>query len=251
VERFSGGVDLLVKLGELYYFAAEVDKAVEVLQKALSIDPFPDPYSSSDPYYYLAKSFAGKEEYEKAAKLLDFSLAELDKNNLRVRAERAYVALMMEDRNAVQEHIDLAVTLRGRDARVQEIRALFLEDQGKREEARQVLEKLAEQRPNRVEPKIQLARMIMEANAEKARELLEAAMANADQIPDQILLSRLHTAYGLLEEKAGEIEKAIDFHEKAVALFKYNSESIAALARLKKGDKKGDGSIFFKENIYF
>jgi tetratricopeptide (TPR) repeat protein len=251
VERFSGGVDLLVKLGELYYFAAEVDKAVEVLQKALSIDPFPDPYSSSDPYYYLAKSFAGKEEYEKAAKLLDFSLAELDKNNLRVRAERAYVALMMEDRNAVQEHIDLAVTLRGRDARVQEIRALFLEDQGKREEARQVLEKLAEQRPNRVEPKIQLARMIMETDAGKAREFLDAAMANVDQIPDQILVSRLHTAYGLLEEKAGEIEKAIDFHKKAVALFKYNSESAAALARLKKGDKKGDGSIFFKENIYF
>ena len=233
VERFSGVVDLLVKLGEFYYFAADVDKAVEVLQKALSIDPFPDPYSSSDPYYYLAKSFIAKEEYEKSAKLLDFSLAELDKNNLRVRAERAFVALKMEDKDAAQEHIDLAVTLRERDARVQEIRALLLEDQGKSEEARQVLDKLVEQRPNRVETKIQLARMIMESDAGKAKELLDAAMANVGQITDQKLVSRLHTAYGLLEEKAGEVEKAIDFHKKAVTLFKHNSESAAALARLK------------------
>ncbi len=233
VERFLGGVDLLVKLGELYYFAADVDRAVDVLQKALSIDPFPDPYSSSDPYYFLAKSFIAKEEYEKAAKLLDFGLAELDKNNLRVRAERAFVALKMKDKDAAQEHLDLAVTLRERDSRVQEIRALFLESQGKSEEAQQVLEKLVEQRPKRVETKIQLARMIMETDAGKARELLDTAMANVDKIPDQILVSRLHTAYGLLEKKAGEIEKAIDFHKKAVALFKYNSESTTALARLK------------------
>jgi hypothetical protein len=58
-------------------------------------------------------------------------------------------------------------------------------------------------------------------------------MANVDKIPDQIMVSWLYTAYGLLEEKAGEIEKAIDFHKKAVALFKYNSESTAALTRLK------------------
>ena len=231
--RLSGEVDILVKLGELYYFSADVDKAVEVLQKTLSIDPFPDPYSSSDPYFYLAKSFIAKEEYEKAAKLLDFSLAELDKNNLRVRTEGAYVAIKMEDRDAAEEHLDLAVILRERDARVQEIRALFLEDQGKKKEAREVLEKLMKQGPNRVETKIQLARMIMETDAGKARELLDAAMANVHKIPDQILVSRMYTVYGLLEEKVGEIEKAIDFHKKAVALFKYNFESTAALTRLK------------------
>jgi len=233
VEQFSGGVDLLVKLGELYYFAADVDKAVEVLQKVLSIDPFPDPYSSSDPYYYLAKSFIAKEEYEKAAKLLDFSLAELDKNNLRVRTERAYVALKMGKMDVAQEHLDLAIALRGRDARVQEIRALFLEKKGKSEEARQDLEKAIGQRPNRAKTKILLARMIMESDREEARELLDDVNETVDQITDQILVSRMHTAYGLLEEKEGKIEKAIDFHKKAMALFKYNSESTTALARLK------------------
>jgi Tfp pilus assembly protein PilF len=158
----------------------------------------------------------------------------LDKNNLRVRAQRAYVALKMEDKDAAKEHLDLAVTLRERDARVQEIRALFLESQGKSEEAQQVLEKLVKQRPNRVETKIQLARMMMETDTGKARELLDAVMANVDKIPDQTIVSQMHTVYGLLEEKVGEIEKAIDFHKKAVALFKYNSESAAALKKLIK-----------------
>jgi tetratricopeptide (TPR) repeat protein len=233
VERFSGDIDLLVKLGEFYYYAADVDKAIEVLQNALSVDPFPDPYSSSDPYYFLAKSYIAREEYEKAAKLLDFSLAELDKNNLRVRAERAYTAMRMEEKDAAKEHLDLAVALRGRDARVREIRALFLENQGKKEEAQQVLEGLVKQRPDRIEAKIQLARMIMEEDAGKARELLDAVMATVDEIPDRINVSRLHTAYGLLEEKAGAIEKAIDHHRRAVALFPYNTESAAALTRLK------------------
>jgi len=225
VEKFPGTVDLLVKLGEFYYYAADVDKAVEVLQKALSIDPFLDPYSSADPYYYLAKSYSAKEEFENAAKLLDFSLAELDKNNLQVRAERAYVALKMGEMDVAQEHLDLAVTLRERDARVQEIRALFLEEQGKKEEAQRVLEKVIEQRPNRVEAKILLVRMIMESDGDMARGLLDEVKAKVDQITDRILVSQMYTAYGLLEELAGETEKALDYHKKAVALFKYNKES--------------------------
>jgi tetratricopeptide (TPR) repeat protein len=229
LNRISGGVDLLVKLGELYYHAADVDKAVEVLQEALSIDPFPDPYSSSDPYYYLAKSFAAKEEYEKAAKFLDFSLAELDKNNLRVRTERAFVALKMGEREAAEEHLNLALTLRERDARVQEIKALFLERQGKGEEAREVLERSVKQRPSRVEAKILLARMILESDQERARELLDEVKAKVDQIADRILVSQMYTVYGLLEEKAGDMEKAIDYHKKAMALFKYNRESSRAL----------------------
>jgi tetratricopeptide (TPR) repeat protein len=231
VKKFPGGVDVLVKLGELYYHAADVDKAVEVLQEALSIDPFPDPYSSSDPYYYLAKSFSAKEEYEKAEKLLDFSLAELDKNNLRVRTERAFVALKRGKMEAAQEHLDLAVTLRERDPRVQEIRALFLEGQGKSEEAREVLEDSVKKRPNRVEAKILLARMVVESDGKKARELLDDVNAKVDRITDRILVSQMYTVYGLLEEKAGDMEKAIEYHKKALALFKYNRESSRALEK--------------------
>ena len=233
VGQLPGGIELLVKLGELYYHAADVDRAGEVLQKALSIDPFPDPYSASDPYYYLAKSYIEKEEYAKAAKLLDFSLDELDKNNLRVRAERAFVALKMGQMDTAQEHLDLAVNLRERDARVQEIRALFLAEQGKGEEARQVLQSVIGQHPDRPQTKVLLARMILETDGKKARELLDDVNAVVDRIPDQILASRMFTAYGLLEEKAGETERATGFHKKAVSLFKHNAESAAALERLK------------------
>lgn len=234
VGKSPAAAELLLKLGEFYYYTANVDKAVDVLQKALSLDPFPDPYSSSDPYYYLAKSFIAKGEYENAAKLLDFSLMELDKNNLRVRAERALVALEMGDRGGAEKHMDLAAALREGDARVQEIRALFLEGQGKSEEARRILKKTIEKSPDRVESKVLLARMMVASDREKARELLDEVNTMADKIPDRILVSQIYSVYGSLEESEGDTEKAIDFHKKALALFPYNSDSLKALARLGK-----------------
>ena len=249
IRKYPNAVDQLVKLGELDYYVADVDKAVEVLQKALSLDPFPDPYSSSDPYYYLAKAYIEKEEYLKAEKLLDFSLAELDRNNLRVRAERAFVALKLGKTDEGQEHLDLALNLRGRDPRVQEIKAMFLDDQGKREEARKLLEELMEQHPKRLETKILLAHLIMESEPGKAREMLDEAMVivypkeeeqqevkkpPAPQIADQILVSRLHTAYGMLEERTGETKEAVNHHQKAWDFFKYNYTSAVALVELYK-----------------
>lgn len=258
VEKYPNAVDLLVKLGELYYFAADVDKAAQVLQKALSIDPFPDPYSSSDPYYYLAKCYVEKEEYAKAEKFLAFSLAELDKNNLRARAERAYVAFKTGKTHQGQEHLDLASKLRGRYPRVQEIRAMFLEDQGNMKEAQQILEELMEKHPKRLETKIQLARLIMVSEPAKGREILDEATeavypkdkdqleetaAQEPQITDRILVSRLHTAYGMLEEKTGEEEKAINHHQKAWDFFKYNYASAVALIRLfKKSGREDEAS---------
>jgi len=249
LEKYPNAVDLLVKLGELYYYAADVDKGAEVLQKALSIDPFPDPYSSSDPYYYLAKCYIEKEEYLKAEKFLDFSLTELDRNNLRVRAESAFVAFKLGKTDEGQEHLDLALKLRGRNPRVQEIKAMFLEDQGKREEARKLLEELIEQHPKRLETKILLAHLIMESEPGKAREILDEAMGivypkeqeqlevekpPAPQITDQILVSRLHTAYGMLEERTDETEEAVNHHQKAWDLFKHNYTSAVALMKLYK-----------------
>jgi len=255
IEKYPNAVDLLVKLGEHYYFTADVDKAAEVLQKALSIDPFPDPYSSSDPYFFLAKCYVEKEEYAKAEKFLDFSLAELDKNNLRVRAERAYVAFKTGKENEGQEHLDLALNLRERYPRVQEIRALYLEDQGNAGEARQVLEGLIAQHPKRIETMVLLAQMTMETEPEKARAILEETMAvvypeeegkltkttaQSSQITDQILMSRLHTEWGMLEEKSGEEEAAINHHQKAWSLFKYNYASAVALVRLFRKSGRGD-----------
>jgi tetratricopeptide (TPR) repeat protein len=264
LERYSNSVDLLIKLGELYYRTADLDKAAKVLQKALSIDPFPDPYASSDPYYYLAKCFIEKEEYAEAEKFLDFSLEELDKNNLRVRAERAYVAFKTGKRDEGQEHLDLALNLRGRYPRVQEIRALFLEDQGNVQGALQILEDLAEKNPNRLETKIQLALLIMGSEPAKARTILEEAMATvypkeqdqlgvtevqAPPVSDQILVSRLHTAYGMLEEKRGEEEAAISHHQKAWELFRYNYVSAVALVRLYLTSGKEDEASKIYENL--
>ncbi len=256
-EKYPNAVDLLVKLGELYYFAADVDKAAEVLQKALSIDPFPDPYSSSDPYFLLAKCCVEKEEYAKAEKFLEFSLTELDKNNLRVRAERAYVAFKTGKKIEGQEHLDLALNLRGKYPRVQEIKALSLRDQGNTEEARQILERLIAQHPKRIETIVLLAQMTKEREPERARTILEEALAivypeeelakekeaQSPQITDQILVSRLHTASGLLEERMGEMEAAINHHQKAWDLFRYNYTSAAALVRLfRKSGREDEAS---------
>ncbi len=258
IEKFPNSMDLLVKLGELCYFAAEVDKAAEVLQEALSIDPFPDPYAPSDPYFYLAKCYMEKEEYAKAEKFLDFSLEELDKNNLRVRAERAYVAFKTGKIKEGKEHLDLALNLRRRYPRLQEIRAMFLADQENTKEAQQILEELMEKHPERLETKIQLGRLIMDSEPAKARKMLDEAMAivypeEKDQhekttprmphIIDQILLSRLHTAYGLLEQEKGDPEAAIKHHQKACDLCKYNYASAVGLVRLyKKSGRREEAS---------
>jgi tetratricopeptide (TPR) repeat protein len=186
---------------------------------------------------------------------LDFSLTELDKNNLRVRAERAYVAFKTGKENEGQEHLDLALNLRGRYPRVQEIKALSLGDQGNVEEARQILEGLTAQHPKRIETMVLLAQMTKETVPEKSRAILEQAMAivypkeeelaeekdaQAPHITDQILVSRLHTAYGLLEERMGVMETAINHQQKAWDLFKYNYTSAVALVRLYKKSGRED-----------
>jgi tetratricopeptide (TPR) repeat protein len=83
-----------------------------------------------------------------------------------------------------------------------------------------------------MEAKILLARMVMESDGKKARELLDEVEAKVDRIADRILVSQMYTAYGLLEERAGDMEKAIDYHKKALAIFKYNRESSSALDRI-------------------
>jgi tetratricopeptide (TPR) repeat protein len=158
-----------------------------------------------------------------------------------------------------QEHLDLALNLRGRYPRVQEIKALSLGDQGNTEEARQILERLIVQHPKRIETMVLLAQMTKETEPEKARGILEEAMAIAYskeegeltesaaqtlQISDQILLSRLHSAYGMLEEKSGEEVAAINHHQKAWDLFRYNYASAASLVRLfRKSGREDEASV--------
>ena len=144
---------------------------------------------------------------------------------------------------------------------MQEMQALYLASQGKEYDARGILEKLAKRFPGRIETKIQLARMVMESDPEKARSLLDEGLktASSDEpldrrmafyvgIPGQILSSRLHSAYGKLREKEGNTEEAIVHHQKAWDLFQYNYASAVSLVRLyKESGKKKKAKKAFQE----
>jgi tetratricopeptide (TPR) repeat protein len=141
------------------------------------------------------------------------------------------------------------------------VQALYLARHGKEEEAGEILEKLIKRFPGRIETKLQLARLVMASDPEKARALLDEGLktASSDEpldrrmaffagIPGQILSSRLHTAYGDLLEKEGNTEEAILHHRKAWDLFQYNYASAVSLVKLyKESGKKKKAKKAFKE----
>jgi len=237
-------VELFLKLGELCYYAGDVERMEKSLRHALSLDPFPDPYSATSPYYYLAKGLIEKEEYEEAEKLIDFGLKELEPNNPQMRAELAFIFFEKGREKEGLKHIDKALEAAWGLPHPTEIKALYLTRQGEIKFARASLEGLVKKIPERIECRVQLARLIMESEPDKARRLLDEGlkiaskkgpiemMTRARWMEGKIAESRLHTAYGDLLEKTGEIELAIEHHKKAWDLFKYNYPSAVSLVRL-------------------
>ena len=253
VKAQPDAVNILTSLGQLYYLAGDLDRMEKVMKRALSIDPFPDPYSGSDPYYYLSQGFIDRENYAEAENLLRFSMDEIDKNNPLALAELAFISLRTGKEEEGQELLEQALELGQRLPRVQEVQALYLVSQGKEDEARNILEKLTKQVSGRIETKIQLARLVLDSEPDNAKKLiddglkiaaskeaLDMRMAYYQGIPGQISLSRLYTIYGDLLEKEGRIEESLARHHQAWNLFKYNYSSAVSLVKLyiQNGNKK-------------
>ncbi len=245
-KKFPNAAEIFWKLGEISYFAGDIDRMEKSLRYALSLDPNPDFYLSETYYFYLAKGLIEKEDYTEAEKLLNLRLKELDADNPLLRAELALVLLQTGREKEGEEHLNQALESARWFPRPSEVKALYLIRQGKTKEARDMLEKAVKNFPEEIEAKVDLARLIMETEPDNARKLLDeglkiaASKEPADRtlkmrfMEGRISESRLHTAYGELLERAGESAKAIEHHQKAWDLFKYNYDSAVSLVGLYK-----------------
>lgn len=250
-KKHSDSFELLVQLGQLYYYAGDIDKMEQSLQQALNLDPSPDPYSSLKPYYQMAGGLLAKEDYAGAEKNLTFSLEEFDRNNPQAWAELAYIFLKTGREQEGEKHLNLALTLNQKLPLVKEIKATFLTHQGNTQDAQHILEKILEEYPRRIEARIQLAELSKESEPEKAEKLLaDGLKLTSAKEPvqfvykdrefqprglfEQTTVSRLYTCYADLLEEQGRIEEAIGHHKKALKLFKYSYNSAVALVRLYK-----------------
>lgn len=216
------------------------------LRHALSIDPYPDPYAAANPYFYLAKSLIEKEDYAEAEKLLNLNPKELATDNPQLKAELALALLQTGKEKEGEEHLNQALRSARWYPRPLEVKALYSERQGKTKEVRDMLEKAVKNFPTKIEAKVLLAQLIMESEPDNAEKLLDEGLSIAAKkepieagmqmkfMEGKINESRLHRAYGELLENAGEMAKAIEHHQKAWNIIKYNYASAVSLVKLHK-----------------
>jgi tetratricopeptide (TPR) repeat protein len=130
--------------------------------------------------------------------------------------------------------------------------------QGKKQEARDILSKLVEAHPRRIQVRLLLAEVLMEMDPglQGAREVLakgvELLTSGDDSEQPQRMeissVSRLYSSLASVLEKQGEVDEAVKYHLAAVKKFKYNYASLAALVRLykKSGQEAKSGEAFNK-----
>lgn len=245
-KKFPNAADVFWKLGEISYFAGDIDRMQKSPRHALSLEPNPDFYLSETYYFYLAKGSIAKENYTEAEKLLNIRLKEPDADNPLLRAELALLLLRMGREKEGEEHLNQALESARWFPRPSEVKALYLMRQGKTKEARDMLEKVVKNFPEEIGAKVELALLIMEAEPDNARKLLDeglkiaASKEPADRtlqmrfMEGRISESRLQTAFGKLLERAGESGQAIEHQQKAWDIFKYNYASAVSLVGLYK-----------------
>lgn len=262
-EKYPESSELYIKLGKLYFYAGDIDNMEKALKLAVTIDPYPDPYASDKPYYQMGRGLLAKEDFERAGKNITYSLEKFDRNNPQAWAELALLSLMTNQEENGKKHLDVAMQLNPELPTVREVKAVFLAYQGKEAEAGQILEKVMEEYPRRIETRIHLAEIVKMNHPGKAEKLLSDALKIVSEkkpveyvfarntyeirgLYGQTTVSRLHTRYAELLQTKGKIEDAIVHHEQALELFIYNFQSALSLVRLyaQRGDKQKAQEMF-------
>jgi tetratricopeptide (TPR) repeat protein len=261
--RLSNNAGYYFHLGTFYLYDGLVDEMVEVLQKGLKLDPWPDIYSPNyflgDPYFLMGLGLSAKEDYEGAEKNIMISLEKLDRNFAVGWAELAELLL---DGGRVTEgktRLDTALRLQPDLPRVKEVQAAFLLKEGKKQEARDILSEIIESNPRRIQPRLLMAEVLtqMGTDFKEAKDILERGvelLASDDDSErprrvEMISVSKLYGALGAICEKLGNLEEAIDQHLTAAVKFKYNFSSLAALVELYKKTGQVEKAQRFTEKL--
>jgi tetratricopeptide (TPR) repeat protein len=197
----------------------------------------------------MAMGLAVKEDYEGAEKNLLISLEKFNRNFAIGWAELADILLKTGREKEGKTHLDTALRLQPKSPNVQEVQAAYLLKEGKNQEARDILSKILEANPRRIQPRLLMAEVLMEMEPgingayeilAKGIELLTAGNNSEQRNPVEVSsVSRLYSSIASVLEKQGQVAEAVKFHLAAVEKFKYNYASMAALKRLY--EKTGQG----------
>ncbi|NPD47348.1 MULTISPECIES: tetratricopeptide repeat protein [unclassified Lentimicrobium] len=104
--------EMLSQLGYYYLLGGEHQKAIEVLEKAIELDPYPDPYNfrRKDSYHILAKAQINEVDYISAEQNIQKSL-QANSNNAGAYADMAFILFSTNRRNEAEEFILKAIKI--------------------------------------------------------------------------------------------------------------------------------------------
>jgi len=114
--------EMSVFLGWYYLTGGNYQKAIEVLQRAIDQDPFPDPYNLRiwDAYYLLGKAFLKTQAYALAEANIQKSLS-INSNNAEANANMAFIKYKQTKFEDAKKYINRAMQLNPDDRRVNEV----------------------------------------------------------------------------------------------------------------------------------
>lgn len=258
--RLSNDAGYFFHLGTMYFYQGQLEEMEEAFQKGLKLDPWPDIYNPNfllgDPYFMMAMGLKAKENYKGAEKHLLISLEKINRNFAVGWAELAELFLKTGREKEGKTHLDTALRLQPQSPRVQEVQAAYLLKEGKTQEAHDILLKILEKHPRRIQARLWMAEVLnrMEPGLQKAKEILAKGIElltpgeTSGQRLEMPSVSQLYGSLASVLEKQGKVDEAIKYYHMAVEKFKYNYASSAALVRLykKTGQKEKALEMFEK-----
>ena len=113
-------------LGFYYTNNGDYKKAINILKKAIELDPFPNPYDISlpDAFYLLAKAHIKTRNFRAAEENMQSSLL-VNRANAEAYAELAFINYQLNNRKKADKYIAMAMQLNQANKRVIEINKLL------------------------------------------------------------------------------------------------------------------------------
>ena len=239
-----------LRLADVYHAAGRLDSMELALDSALSIEESPNPYGGiANPWILRASGRMLREDYEGAEQALRHSLENINRRDPSAWAELALAELRTGRPDEGHEDLATAQLLDPDDPRVLEVRSEFAAHDGNAAAARRLLEQVLDLDGSRLSAIVQLSEVLDGVDDDESRALLERALKMVREPgPVEFVFrdggfapvgafgeptaSRVHTRAGMLAERDGDLDGAVEHHELALARFRFNFRSGVALVRL-------------------
>ena len=190
-----------------------------------------------------------REDYEGAEQALRHTLENINRRDPSAWAELALAQLRTGRPDSGREDLATAQLLEPDDPRVLEVQSEFAAHDGDVADARRLLERVLDPDGPRLSAIVMLSELLDGVDEDESRALLERGLGMVrEPAPvefvfrdgrfapigafDEPTASRVLSRAGMLAERDGDLDGAIEHHERAAARFRFNFPSLLALARL-------------------